>query len=121
MQFPWEKKALKGEPLPEGLNAAEARYYLSLRSLYQWYKDGQISKEGAKGEKDILLRAYERDIADMRGCHIAADIIVRAESPAQDYAKDPTRENAERLFRAIYNLPENWRTEQGEFVAWPRE
>ena len=120
-EFPWERKALKGDPLPEGLNAAEARLYMSLRSLYQWYKEGHISKEGARGEKEILVRTYERDIAEIRGCRAVCDLIVRAETPAQEYAKAPTAENAEQLFRAVYNLPENWRDEKGEFIAWPRE
>lgn len=120
-EFAWERKALNGEPLPDGLNSAEARLYLSLRSLYRWYKDGQISKDGARGEKEILIREYERDLANLKGCEVAADIILRAETPAQEYAQNPSAETAEKLFCAIYNLPKEWRKEQKEFVAWPRD
>lgn len=44
-------RALRGEPLPEGLTQPEQLYYLTMRLMYRQYKLGYIGRDQAVQEK----------------------------------------------------------------------
>lgn len=56
-----DKKALAGEDMPTGLNQAEQLYYISVRSLYNSFSNGEITKHQATKEKAILLEQFQKN------------------------------------------------------------
>ena len=61
-EFEYERQAMAGEEMPDGLRFAGQHYYLGLRMLYHQYKQGIIDRETAKREKRQLYNTYEYDI-----------------------------------------------------------
>ena len=59
-----ERAAANGQPLPEGLDAPARSLYISLRGLYQQYKEGVLDKDQAKQEKSLLIKDYELAVLD---------------------------------------------------------
>ena len=53
-----ERIAMVGGLLPKGSSFMEQACYLGLRSLYNDYRSGNVSKENAKKEKEILRVSY---------------------------------------------------------------
>jgi hypothetical protein len=53
-----DKKASGVEEMPNGLNPIEQAYYLSARSIYREFKEGKISIEQARTEKEDVLKQY---------------------------------------------------------------
>lgn len=112
MELPYERQAMRGEPLPAGLCMTDRKLYIALRGLYGQYRAGVISREQAVSDKAELLRDYEQDkflddtSAKLRG------MWARLEPYATKYAKDSTIEHADQFFAAVYGLPEDWRRER---------
>ena len=52
--------------LPEGLEAAEQRYYLSIRNLYHQYRNGLIDENRALREKGALRRDLQAEQENAR-------------------------------------------------------
>lgn len=113
MEFEFERKAMKGEPCPKRLDIADTYAYISLKNLYKMYKAGLISREEAKKEKETIVYNWKTNKSQLeflsRECEALKNKIKIA---AEEYEKSPTLENAERLYCAIYNLPENWRSQE---------
>lgn len=57
----FERAASRGLPMPEGLDSSQQRLYLSLRHVYYAYRQGIVSREDAKREKEQLMEAYRKD------------------------------------------------------------
>jgi hypothetical protein len=96
-EFEYERQAMAGEEMPDGLRFAGQHYYLALRMLYHQYKQGVIDRETASREKRQLLRTYEYDlmweeIADGFIQQRNSSEIARAE-----YRKNKTIENADKM------------------------
>jgi len=53
-----ERLALNGQPMPEDAGFADKLLYLSMRSLYDLYRRGGISREEAKEIKTNLLEDH---------------------------------------------------------------
>lgn len=53
-----EQKAMRGEVLPEGLDAPSRALYISLRGLYYQYRVKILDREQAKREKALILQDY---------------------------------------------------------------
>ena len=60
-EFPFERDAMKGEPLPPKLDIADSCLYISLKNLYAMYKKGLISRKDAKEEKKRLIYNLQTD------------------------------------------------------------
>lgn len=108
MEFPYERAAMSGLEMPDGLDAVDQWMYLSLRLLYESKKKGIISREVGRAEKGKL--AHQRTILEqkfkMREQLVSAcsERTIRVEAAANAYAKDRTLENADKLYKARYGM-----------------
>ena len=96
--FSWEREAMRGEEIPEGLGLADTAAYTALRDIYERFRGKRMGREQAVREKRVVLRqweqareaeALERKLLDyhvrlIRGTELA---IIRCR-------KEPTAENA---------------------------
>ena len=99
--FEWERIAMTGGEMPDGLPYAEQILFLGLRMLYHQHKDGIISRETAVNEKRKLLDEYSH-------CKFREELgngwvqnIKQTELARAAYRKERTLENADRLLDAI--------------------
>lgn len=100
-EFEYERKAMAGEEIPEGLRFAGQHYYLGLRMLYHQYKSGVIDRETATREKKQLLATYEYDLMWEE---IADGFIQQrnnSETSRAAYRKNPCHENAIKIIESI--------------------
>lgn len=51
LAFPWEREAMRGEEMPEGLSFPDQMAYTTLRNVYQAYYNKIISRDVAAAEK----------------------------------------------------------------------
>lgn len=58
--FPWEKAAMHGEELPEGLSLPDQMAYTCLRNIYFLYYNKTISRDQAAAEKQRVRVQWER-------------------------------------------------------------
>lgn len=66
-----ELSAAKNIPPPKYLTMPETCFYITLRSLYRYYKKGEISKNDAKAEKQqIIGKCTEFEAAYEQWCSI---------------------------------------------------
>lgn len=99
--LPYEKQAMNGDDMPEGLEYPDQIMFLQLRMLYDQFKKGVINRETAQREKRQLLDEYRvykfREEMEKEW----VDIIKLTEQARAEYRKDPTIENADRLVAII--------------------
>lgn len=111
MQVEFEKEAMHGNPLPKGLDVADSCLYIALKNLYAMYRRGLISRKDATEEKKRLLRNWETDKSKIEFLNRESDELRNKIGEAEEkYKNDPCIENADNLYAALYNLPNNWRT-----------
>lgn len=106
-EFEYERQAMNGEEMPEGLRFAGQHYYLGLRMLYHQYKQGVIDRDTASREKRQLLRQYEYDLVWE---NIADGFIQQrnnSEIARADYRKNPCHENAIKIIETIEGVKWN--------------
>lgn len=100
-EFEYERQAMAGEEMPEGLRFAGQHYYLGLRMLYHQYKQGIIDRETATREKRQLLSTYEYDLM----WEAIADGFIQqrdnSETARADYRKNTCHENAIKIIESI--------------------
>lgn len=111
MNIEIEKAAMRGEPLPKGLNGSEQLAYLSMRNLYERYKCKQISSEEAKVEKQIILNTLANNKTHEKLLEYTREMWLNIDMASNKYAKNPTIENADAFYAAVYKLPKDWRKE----------
>ena len=110
MEFEFERKAMKGDPCPKDLDIVDTAVYMALKYLYAMYKKGLISREKATEEKRTILFNQANDKSKLEFLNRENKALKEKIGLASaEYAKSPTIENAERLYCALYNLPEDWR------------
>ena len=92
----------KGDPLPDGLDPADTFLFMSLRSLYSQAKNGRMDRAQGAKEKQAILRQHEKMKLWVR----VAEEHRRKEQEFQgawdDFANDPSPENADKLHRAWF-------------------
>lgn len=112
MNVEFEKDAMRGEPLTKGLDVADGCLYIALKNLYAMYRHGLISRKDASEEKKRLMQNWTTDKSKIeflnRNFGALREKIGMA---SEDYKNNPCVENADKLYAALYNLPNNWRTE----------
>jgi hypothetical protein len=104
-EFEYERQAMAGEEIPDGLSFVEQEVYQSFRMLYAQYRMKVLDRETAIREKQKILREYVsgmlvekigRDFADRHRTTEAARIA---------YRKNRTLENADALIFAFDGVP----------------
>ena len=107
--FPWEKAAMHGEELPEGLSLPDQMAYTCLRNIYFLYYNKTISRDQAAAEKQRIRVQWERAASvaefERKLSEHHAMVIRETEAAKTACRKDPTAENALRLCNAIDGLP----------------
>ena len=87
------------------LRGSEQSAYLALRYLYRLYQTGGISKEEAGKTKAQITRRYEQDrlLEEQLDSTIKAfaDVVKRTAIANENYRKNRTLDNADRLCEAI--------------------
>ena len=100
-EFEYERQAMAGEEMPDGLRFAGQHYYLALRMLYKQFKDGVIDRETASREKRRLLHTYEYDLM----WEEIADGFIKQRNNSEiaraEYRKNPCHENAVKIIESI--------------------
>lgn len=103
--FSWERAALYGHPMPEGLGLEEQMAYTSLRNTVHAFRAGRLSEEQAAHEKRLLVaeyqaRAEKREFENqITAYHVR--LIRAAEGAKTACMKNPTPENVRRLVRVM--------------------
>ena len=99
--LPWEKDAMAGLEMPDGLSYPDQILYLSLRMLYRQYYQKIIDRETATKEKKKLLDEYKvyqfREELEKQW----VEIIRLTELARAEYRKNPCHENAMKLIDII--------------------
>lgn len=99
--LPWEKKAMAGDEMPNGLEYPDQILYLQLRMLYAQKRAGIIDREQAVLEKKKLLDTYRHhQYIDQMGKTWVKQI-KDTELARAEYRKDRTLENADKLVALI--------------------
>ena len=99
--LPWEKDAMAGLEMPDGLSFPDQILYLCLRNLYNQYYKKIITREVATKEKKKLLHVYRcYKFQDDMGKEYV-EIIRLTELARADYRKEPCHENAMKLIDII--------------------
>ena len=112
MQVEFEKDAMHGKPLPKCLDVADSCLYITLKNLYAMYRKGLISRKDASEEKNRLLQNWETDKSKIEFLNRESDELrKKIGDAAEKYKNVPCIENADNLYAALYNLPNDWRTE----------
>lgn len=97
----WEKDAMAGLEIPDGLSYPDQVLYLSLRMLYRQYYQKVIDRETATKEKKKLLDEYKvyqfREELEKQW----VEIIRLTELARAEYRKNPCHENAMKLIDII--------------------
>lgn len=111
MELNFERQAMKGDPIPKGLDIADSCLYIALKNLYAMYQNKLISRKDATEEKGRLIYNWKTDKSKIeflnRNSEALRDKIGDA---SEDYKNNPCIETADKLYAAFYNLPDDWRT-----------
>lgn len=115
MVFDFEKSAMKNEPCPKILDMADTCAYISLKYLYAMYRNGFISRKEATKEKRTIVYNHAKDKSMIEFVNRnALEKNEAIKSASKEYKENPTIENADKLYAAFYNLPDDWRHEKNE-------
>lgn len=99
--LPWEKDAMAGLEMLDGLSYPDQILYLSLRMLYAQYFKKLIDRETATKEKKKLLDEYKvYQFREEMGKQWV-EVIRLTELARADYRKAPCHENAMKLIEII--------------------
>ena len=99
--FEYEKQAMDGQEMPDGLEYPEQVAFLSFRMLYAQLRMGIITREVAIREKKKLLDEYRQyKFVESLGKEWV-QIIKDTEAARAAYRKDRSLENADQLIFAI--------------------
>lgn len=110
MEFEFERKAMKNEQCPKDLNVIDTAIYIALRYLYSMYKNGLISREKAIEEKKTIVFNMSNEKSKLDFLNRESKALKNKIGEASDqYKNEPTIENADKLYAAFYNLPDDWR------------
>lgn len=101
LELPYEKIAMAGGSMPDGLEYPDQILFLSLRLLYDSYRRKLIDRESATREKVELLRTYEANRIGENAVKECADLIRRTELARAAYRKDKTIENADKMLACV--------------------
>ena len=99
--LPWEKDAMAGLEMPDGLSYPDQILYLELRMLYNQYYQKVIDRETATKEKKKLLDEYRVNQFREEMGKQWVEVTRLTEIARADYRKNPCNENAMKLIEII--------------------
>ena len=108
--FPWERDAMHGETLPEGLSLPDQMAYTCLRNIYSLYYNKIISRDAAAAEKQRVRVQWEKAVSTMEfdrkltAYHVR--VIRDTEAAKTACRKNPTPENALLLCNVLDGIGE---------------
>ena len=109
-EFPFERQAMQGQPLPERLDIADSCLYVALKNLYAMYHSKLISRKDATEEKKRLIYNWTTDKAKIEFLNRESEALRdKIGTASEDYKNNPCIETANKLYAAFYNLPDDWR------------
>ena len=109
-EFTFEREAMQGKPLPQGLDIADSCLYVALKNLYAMYRNKLISRKDATEEKRRLVYNWTTDKSKIEFLNREAETLRdKIGAASDDYKNNPCIETAEKLYAAFYNLPDDWR------------
>ena len=109
-EFTFEREAMQGNPLPQGLDIADSCLYVALKNLYAMYQNKLISRKDATEEKRRLVYNWTTDKAKLEFLNRESETLRdKIGTASEDYKNNPCIETAEKLYAAFYNLPDDWR------------
>lgn len=115
--FPWEREAMQGAEMPDGLSIHDQMAYISLRTLYHDYHEKRLDRAMASAEKWRIVGAWQRakDTAEFQRklAFFSARVFKDTEAAKTAVRKNPSPENAIRLCNVIDGL-ERYRPEGAE-------
>lgn len=101
---------MQRKPLPKGLDIVDSCLYVALKNLYTMYQKKLISREDATQEKKQLVYNWTTDKAKLEFINREAlSLNERISKASKEYKSNPCIKNADSLYAAFYNLPEDWR------------
>ena len=110
MEFSFERQAMDGKPVPQGLNIADSCLYIALKNLYAMYRNKLISRKDATEEKKRLIYNWTTDKSKIEFLNRdSEELRDKIGVASEDYKENPCIENADKLYAAFYNLPDDWR------------
>lgn len=104
-EFPWERAAMNGDEMPDGLSLPDQMAYTAMRNVYDAYHKKILSRDMAAAEKQKIRREYEQARDSWQFCDKLAKhhskVMHDTESVKTACRKNPTPENAIRLCNVI--------------------
>lgn len=106
MELPYEREAMRGNLMPDGLRLHDQSAFQALRNLYDRYKRGAITKEDASAEKRLIVAQRNREEASFeqnrRYTLLHAKLWKEIEAAGNRYGRERTIENADAFYQAVY-------------------
>lgn len=88
-ELPYERIAMAGGEMPDGLTSADQQLFIELRLLYDTFKRKVITREIAQKEKQKLLRNYQVNLIMQDFVRQWYSQNIKTESARQAYRKKP--------------------------------
>ena len=109
-EFTFEREAMQGKPLPQGLDIADSCLYVALKNLYAMYQNKLISRKDATEEKRRLVYNWTTDKAKLEFLNRDSESLKnKIAAASEEYKNNPCIETADKLYAAFYNLSDDWR------------
>lgn len=99
--LPYEKQAMRGDPMPDGLTFPDQCMFQALAALYVRYRMGTVTREQAATEKKSLLDNYRVYQFNWEMGERLVEVIKKTETARSLYRKDRTLNNADNLLASI--------------------
>lgn len=104
-ELPYEKIAMAGGEMPDGLCSADQQMFLELRLLYKSHKMGIVDREAARREKSKLLDTHKGNLIMENLTKQWAQQHITTEAARAEYRKNRTLENADAVIFAFEGVP----------------
>jgi len=106
--FPWEREAMQGAEMPDGLSMYDQMAYISLRTLYHDYHEKRLDRATASAEKRRIFGAWDRAKRtaefERKLAFSQARVIRDTDFAKSEVRKNPSPENAIRLCDVLDGL-----------------
>lgn len=96
-----EKLAMKGNPMPEGMDYPEQVLFQSFALLYARYREKHISRDDAKAEKTKLLEEYWGYWLNWSLAEEWTEVLKQTDLARAEFRKNPTVENGYKLVEIL--------------------
>lgn len=110
-EFAFERAAMRGDPMPDGLTGAEQLLFQGLSLLYARLHMGAIDRDMARREKVKLVQQYENAAFDYALWARTAALWKTLEAPMAAFREKSSVENAKRCMELLYGVTIAWKEE----------